>query len=318
MSKKVIQVACIVPCYNEEDSLEKLIEVLLDVRDKSSSRFSLDIILINDGSTDKTQQLIEYAATQHTFIFYRNFAHNAGHQSAIRAGLDAASSYDAVIMLDADMQHPPEYIPEMVNEWQEKKVAIVQMIRNDSRKEVGAFKYATSRGYYWVLNQLSGLGLEYGSSDFRLVDKSVVKTVAASPEKDLFLRGYFSWLKVKRSNLEYKPNQRFAGSSKYTLKKMIALAKRGVLQFSEKPLKLATNLGLYMALVAVLYGLFVIWTYFFGSREVSGWTSLMVVTLFCFGLNFVLIGFVGRYLAHSIEIQKQRPDYIIASEKLPS
>lgn len=317
MTKKLSRIICIIPCFNEEDSLFELMRVLDQVKNENKNKFNLDILLINDGSSDKTQNLIEVVATDVDYIFYRSFAYNSGHQSAIRAGLDAATSYDAVIMLDADLQHPPEYIPKMVKEWEASGASIIQMLRSDSLRETGSFKYLTSRGYYWLINKLSGLGLEYGSSDFRLIDQSVTKTVVASPEKDLFLRGYFSWLKVKRSNLVYKPNKRFAGSSKYTFKKMLALARRGVLQFSEKPLRIATNLGLMMAVLSVIYGLFVILAYFYGSREVSGWTSLMVVTLFCFGINFVLIGFVGRYLALSIEIQKQRPEYIISSEKLP-
>lgn len=310
-------IVCVVPCFNEEGSLNELLKVLSEVRRVNAKKFNMDILLINDGSTDSTQQLIEFEATNNNFIFYRNFAHNAGHQSAIRAGLDVSTSYDAVVMLDADLQHPPRYIPQMVDEWQKSNFAIVQMVRKDNYKDVGFFKYITSKGYYWLLNKLSGLGLESGSSDFRLIDQSVVRTVAASPEKDLFLRGYFSWLKVKRLNLEYKPDKRFAGSSKYTLKKMIMLARRGVLQFSEKPLRIATNLGLVIALLAAVYGVYLILSYLFmGKDEVSGWTSLMVVMLFCFGVNFVLIGFLGRYLAHSIEIQKSRPDYIVLSEKL--
>lgn len=311
------RVVAVIPCFNEEESLFELTKALNKVRLDNKVSFELDVIFINDGSTDNTQQIIEILSKEDKHIFYRNFAHNAGHQSAIRAGLDVASSYDAVIMLDADLQHPPKYIKAMVQEWQNNGVSIVQMLRRDNHKEVGMFKYMTSRGYYWLINKLSGLDLEYGSSDFRLIDQGVVRTISMSPEKDLFLRGYFSWLSVKRSNLEYQPSKRFAGSSKYTLRKMLALAKRGILQFSEKPLRIAINLGLFIAAASIIYGVYLIWSYLHGAQAVSGWTSLMAVTLFCFGINFVLIGFIGRYLAHSIEIQKQRPEYIIVSEKLP-
>lgn len=315
---KLPRVLCVVPCYNEEESLSFLIDEFKKVRKGLLKKISVELMLVNDGSSDGTQKLINEYAEKNDFIYYRQFARNAGHQSALRAGIDAADGYDAVIMMDADLQHPPSCIPAMIKEWQDNKIAIVQMLRDDSREDVGYVKWSTSKGYYWLINKLSGLGLEYGSSDFRLIDKSVVKVVKASSEKDLFLRGYFSWLNASRSTIKYRPNARVAGQSKYTFRKMLALAKKGILQFSEKPLRIATNLGSLIALASFLYGLFLIVSHLAGAKTVSGWTSLMVVMLFCFGVNFILIGMLGRYLAHSIEIQKQRPDYIVATERLPT
>lgn len=313
MAKKKIVV--VIPCYNEGEGLHYIVDALVDTRQKIAKKYTLDILFVNDGSADNTQDVIEAMSNIHSFIYWRRFARNAGHQSALRAGLDASVNYDAVIMMDSDMQHPPEFIPEMIKKW-EDGAKVVQMIREDSMKEAGRLKYATSRLYYQVINSVSDLNLEYGASDFRLIDRSVTKTVAASRESDLFLRGYFTWLPVPRVVLGYTPNKRAAGVSKYNLKKLFELAYRGILQFSEKPLRIAVTIGVAFAVISIIYGVVLALRYFIGGAEVSGWTSLMVVMLFCFGINFILVGIIGTYLAHSISIQKQRPEYIISDERL--
>lgn len=308
------RIAVVVPCYNEEDGLAHLIEAL-EVQRKAIKNYKLEVILVNDGSSDATQKIIEETSKKSDFIFYRSFAKNVGHQSALRAGLDACAGYDAAIMLDADMQHPPELIGKMIAAW-EQGASIVQMVRDDNAKEAGLVKYFTSKLYYKIINGISSLNMEYGASDFRLIDNSVVAAVIASNERNLFLRGYFSWLPASKVVIPYKPAPRFAGTSKYTFKKMLELASNGVMQFSEKPLQIAMNIGLLMAIASILYGGVVILRYFMGDYAVSGWTSLMVVLLFCFGINFILLGIIGRYLAHALSLQKQRPDYVIAREKL--
>lgn len=313
MTKKRIIV--VIPCYNEGEGLRYIIDELTKVRNTISRKYSLSILFVNDGSVDNTQEVIEAASKKYNFVYWRQFALNSGHQSALRAGLDVATEYDATIMMDSDMQHPPELIPKMIESW-ENGAKVVQMARKDSMKDAGRLKYATSRLYYRLINMISDLKLEYGASDFRLVDRSVTRTVAASRESDLFLRGYFTWLQVPRVVLSYTPNKRVAGVSKYNFKKLVDLAYRGVLQFSEKPLRIAVTIGVIFALASIAYGIILAALYFIGGTQVSGWTSLMVVMLFCFGLNFILLGIIGTYLAHSISIQKQRPEYIVSLEKL--
>ncbi|HSW81397.1 MAG TPA: glycosyltransferase family 2 protein [Candidatus Saccharimonas sp.] len=315
--KHMKKILIVLPCYNEGEALLHTIDALSKVHNRLAKKYRIDVLFINDGSVDDTQTVITTAATTHDFIYYRQFTYNAGHQSALRAGLNVAVDYDAAIMMDADLQHPPELIPDMIAKW-EAGNKIVQMIRDDSVRDAGAFKYATSRMYYKVINGLSGLKLEYGASDFRLIDRTVTVTVAKSPESNLFLRGYFSWLKVPRVTIAYAPRKRIAGTSKYTLKKLLDLAYNGILQFSEKPLRIAVKLGVLFAALAVVYGLFLSILFLCGwHAAVSGWTSLMVVLVFCFGVNFILLGIIGSYLAHSISLQKQRPEFIIAAEKLP-
>ncbi|MGB4768378.1 MAG: glycosyltransferase family 2 protein [Candidatus Saccharimonas sp.] len=309
------RVVVVIPCYNEGEGLHYIIDALAEVRRELAKKYSLDILFVNDGSSDNTQEVIESAAVKNSFVYWRSFARNSGHQSALRAGIDASISYDAVVMMDSDMQHPPELIPQMVEKW-EQGAKVVQMVREDSAREVGTFKYTTSMLYYRLINAVSDLNLEYGSSDFRLIDRTVAKTVAVSRESDLFLRGYFTWLPVQRVVLGYTPNKRAAGVSKYSLRKLFDLAYRGILQFSEKPLRIAVTIGTIFAVVSIVYGIALALLYFIGGAQVSGWTSLMVVMLFCFGVNFILLGIIGTYLAHSISIQKQRPEYIISNEKL--
>lgn len=312
--KKVIVV---VPCYNEELSIEPFMAAFDKVYKTLEHKYGIALVLINDGSTDRTQEAIESLRRSYPYVCYRQFVHNSGHQSALRAGLDVAQDYDAAIMMDADLQHPPKYIPTMLKEWESTEANIVQMLRKDSRKETGIFKYWSSRGYYWLINRLADLNLQYGSSDFRLVDKTVLDVIARSPETYLFLRGYFAWLPVRRCVLEYKPDRRIAGESKYTLRKMLDLAHEGILQFSEKPLRLAMNLGSIVAASAFLYGVLLAFYHLTNHKAVSGWTSLMDVMLFCFGINFILLGFIGRYLAHSIALQKKRPEYLILKQDIP-
>ncbi len=316
MAKSETTVCVVVPCYNEEETLDYLLRAIADVKKELNKKYALDLLLVNDGSADATLDKVRAASKKTPYIFYRSFAHNAGHQSALRAGLEAAVKYDVVIMMDADLQHPPKYIPKMLELWEQSGANIIQMVRNDSMKEAGAIKYLTSRAYYVLINWLSGLKLEYGSSDFRLIDNATVNVLARSNEKDLFLRGYFSWLNAKRMTLGYHPDERVAGTSKYTFKKMLNLAGKGVLQFSDKPLRVAVNFGLIIAGLSALYGLFLIIDFFTGGRYANGWLSLVVIMLFCFGINFTILGFIGTYLAQALKLQKNRPEYIIGEEKL--
>lgn len=314
--EEIKRIIAVLPCFNEEESLHFTIDALEAVRKTLPKQYSLDFLFVNDGSSDKTQSLLEEAAKGIPHIYYREFAHNVGHQSALRAGINASVGYDAVVMLDADMQHPPKLIPNMIKKWEEG-YKVVQMIRNDGAEDVGTIRYAIRRLYYGFIRYISDLKLEYGASDFRIVDGSVAKIVANSHESHLFLRGYFSWLPVSRTTIKYKPSKRIAGSSKYSWRKLYKLTYSSILQFSEKPLHIAVLIGILMALVAIVYALVVAVFYLLGHHEVSGWTSLMIVMLFSFGINFILLGIIGHYMAHSINLQKQRPEFVVAEEKLP-
>ena len=313
--KNLRKINIIIPCFNEEASLPFLIDALNTVSEQLEGRYQLDIMLINDGSSDKTQSVINKLSKQE-HIYYREFARNMGHQAALRAGLDVSLGYDAAIMMDADMQHPPELIPEILKAW-EGGAKIVQMIRKDNLQDVGIVKYSLSHFYYALINLISDLKLEYGASDFRLIDNKAISMVYESPEKDLFLRGYFAWLPISRTTIIYKPNKRIAGKSNYTFRKSLGLANTSILQFSDKPLRLTAMLGIGLSMIAFIYGITLIILHLLGSYTVRGWTSLMVVVLFCFGVIITILGVIGSYLARSIDIQKKRPEFIAEKEKIP-
>jgi len=308
-------IVIVMPCYKEEASLPHTMAEIDSVRSTMLHGYDVDVLLVNDGSPDNTQVVIESIAKKYSYVYYRQFSKNVGHQSALRAGLNASTAYDAVIMMDADLQHPPKLIPKMVAEW-EKGSKIVQMLRNDSHEDVGAIRYFVGKLYYWLINTISDIKLEYGASDFRLIDQSVTITVASSKENNLFLRGYFSWLPVSRTAISYAPSKRVAGASNYTLKKLLQLSYNSILQFSEKPLRISVSIGMFMSALSFLYGIYIVFSHFFGTTTVSGWASLMTITLFCFGINFILIGIIGHYLGHATGLLKQRPEYVIAKEKL--
>jgi polyisoprenyl-phosphate glycosyltransferase len=312
---KIKKIAIVIPCYKEAESLPHTIKEINKVIDNLNSKYDIDIILVNDGSPDNTQQVIEELAAKQSNLYYRTFSKNVGHQSALRAGLSATTNYDATVMLDADLQHPPVLVPDMIKEW-EKGIKIIQMTRKDDSKDLGILKLFVRKSYYKFINTISDLTLEYGASDFRLIDQSVSKTLSESKETHLFLRGYFSWLPVSRIAIEYTPNKRIAGTSNYTLRKLLKLTYTSILQFSEKPLRISIGIGLVTALASFIYGIYLILAHFTGSQNINGWTSLMTAILFCFGINFILIGIIGHYLGHATGLLKQRPEYIISKEKL--
>jgi len=309
-------VVVVVPCFNEGESLPHFFKEVNRELKQLKNKYQLQLLFVNDGSTDNTQKIIGHLCNRHQQVFYINFAANFGHQSALRAGLAASSHADAVIMLDADLQHPPAYFGKILELW-EQGYQIVQMVREDSLKKLGPLKFLTSKSYYAIINRLSGLSLESGASDFRLVDGSIIRSLSSSPEQKIFLRAYFSWIPSKRITLSYKPAKRAKGESKYTYKKMLKLGTEGVMRFSEKPLLLTMALGLVIATFSFLYGLYIIIAKLAGSQTVSGWASLMTIVLFFFGMNFVFLGVLGAYIAQNNRIVKSRPEYVIVDHKLP-
>lgn len=311
-------IAIISPCYNESDGLYEFHKVVRETCDNLKDEYRFDIFLVNDGSADNTQEVIKALEKQDPHLYHLEFAANFGHQSALRAGIEAvagADKYDAILMLDADLQHPPRYFRKMLDLWR-KGYLIVQMARDDKDNNLSFFKNVTSKAYYQMINRLANLEMHAGSSDFRLIDKTVATTIAVSPEQNIFLRGYFAWLPVKRINVSYTPEKRHYGTSKYNLKKMLQLGYRGILQFSEKPLVFIMGFGAFLAAISFLYGIFTIVQKIMGHTA-SGWASLMAVTLFFFGINFLFLGLIGIYLAYNMRIIKSRPEYIIREHKLP-
>ena len=307
MNKKI---SIVVPVCNEQGNIPVLVNALQEVL--ASVTYPYKIIFIDDGSSDDTLAILKQRANIDSSIFYISLSRNFGHQNALKAGLDIADG-DAVIMMDGDMQHPPELIPVMLEMW-EKGNDIVYTIRKD-HKDLPMMKRKTSTMFYNLINNLSDIALEQGTADFRLMDKKVVAIFKDFKETDLFLRGLVKWMGFQQAGIEYEPAQRTQGKSKYTLKKMIRFALQGITSFSTKPLYIATYLGFSFSLVSLLYIPYIGYSYYFG-HVISGWTSMIATIAFFGGLQLMILGIIGMYLGKLFLQSKQRPHYIVKESNI--
>lgn len=305
-----LKVSVIIPVLNEQDTILYLIERLIPV---VSEYRDYEILFIDDGSTDKTLEIIEELATQNNKIKFLSFSRNFGHQAALIAGLSYVDG-DCVISLDADLQHPPELINQMVEKWR-AGYEIVYTVRDDT-KGTSFVKKVLSSAFYKFMKCISNVNLDRGSADFRLLDKSVVEALKEIHESSLFLRGIVSWIGFRQCAIRYKAASRFAGKSKYTFLKMVAFAVNGITSFSIKPLHLATVLGSIISLFAFAYGMFAVYMSIFTDRTISGWTSLILCVVFLGGVQLLMIGILGEYVGRVFIETKKRPNYIIRKKKL--
>lgn len=298
-------ISLIVPAFNEEENLPVLIHRLMSVMEPYGS---YEILIIDDGSTDQTRHVLRQLSKAYPVVRFLSFSRNFGHQMALRAGYNNARG-EAVICLDADLQHPPELIPTLINKWREG-YDVVYTVRQPDQK-LSWFKRTTSKQFYNLLRKVSNLQIEDGAADFRLLDRKVVDTLNQFKENDLFLRGAISWVGFRQCRVLYQPAARYAGRSKYSLRKMLKLAAMGITSFSTRPLYLSVMLGFGMSLFATLFGAEVLYEYFFTNATVSGWTTLVVLMALIGGVQFIMIGIIGVYLGKTFVEVKGRPAYII-------
>jgi len=302
--KSDFKVSVIIPSFNEENNIRPLFDSLSE----HTKEFNTEIIFIDDGSSDNTLDKIKELATQNKNIRYISFSRNFGHQNALKAGYDSAHG-DCVISMDADMQHPPELIPEMIRLWKQGyKIVSTKRLQD---KSLGIFKRFTSRLYYKILNLLSEIKIESGAADFRLLDKQVVTELKAINEKFLFFRGLIPWLGFSQIQLEYIAAERFSGKTKYSFSKMLHFASNGITSFSVRPLKISIYLGFIIAFIAFLYILYAIYIAVFTNNAITGWTSTIISVLFIGGIQLIMIGILGNYLGKLFMENKNRPNYII-------
>ncbi len=303
MDQKFISV--IVPAFNEEENLPVLINRLHDVLKQEDN---YEILIIDDGSTDNTLFVLQQLREDNPALRYLSFSRNYGHQIALRAGYDHAQG-DCVISLDADLQHPPEFIPVLLDHWR-KGFEIVHTVRQTD-PNLSWFKRQSSRWFYRMLRSVSDIDLAEGAADFRLLDRKVVDSLKQFKETDLFLRGIISWIGFRQCRVFYKPAERYAGISKYSLRKMIRLAGAGITSFSIKPLYASVILGFFMSIGAGLFGLEVLYEKYFTHSTVSGWTSIVLLVLLIGGFQFIMMGILGIYVGKMFQQVKQRPSYIV-------
>lgn len=298
-------ISVVIPMHNEHEVVPLLLPAL---KKQLAPLGGYEIICVDDGSSDATLALLKGAAAADGCIRYVSFSRNFGHQAALKAGLDHANG-QAVITMDADLQHPPEHIPAMVRHWRDNGVEVVQMVRQEADEP--AFKRVTSRLFYSLVNRIGHCRIVRGASDFRLLDRKVVDMLRDLPERDLFLRGMIPWLGFTQINLSYMPSARAAGKTKYSLTRMFNLAISGITSVSTYPLRLASVVGLVMAGLAVLYGLFALVSHFFLAAVVPGWTSLLAGMMLIGGVQLLMLGLIGEYIGKVLVEVKNRPSYIV-------
>ncbi len=311
MNDSKLTICILSAAYNEGENLLVFYdEVKKVIRDLP---YNFEFCFVNDGSKDHTLSIIKSLAQQDHTVKYLSFSRNFGQQVALKAGIDFINA-DAVIMMDSDMQHPPEMITDLIQIWQEEKVNMVNTLREED-KELSWFKKQTSKRFYQLLNKVSELKMEPGQADFRLIDKQVSNILKSSKEHDVFLRGMIQWIGFDQFVLTYKAHKRFAGESKYTFRKMFRLALDGITSFSVKPLYTAIYIGFFFAFSSFLYLPYIIYTFIMGTF-IDGWASLLVTVAFFGGLNLMVLGVMGIYIGKILIQNKERPLYIIQEQNL--
>ena len=302
------KVSVVVPMYYEEKVVEECYNRLITVL-KGIEGYNYEIIFVNDGSKDKTLELLQEIAKKDKNVKVISFSRNFGHQCAVTAGIKYVTG-DALVILDAALQDPPEVIPDMLNLWEEGNEVIYG--KRKTRKGESAFKLMTAKMFYQTLNMLSDVKIPKDTGDFRLVDRKVIDVINSLPEHNKFLRGLFSWVGFKQYAYEYERQERFAGETKYPLKKMLKLASDGIISFSSKPLKLVGGIGIFSIIISFILLVYAILAYIFKFNGLTaGWTSIIVAITFFAGVQLLSIWLISEYIARIYDESKKRPEYII-------
>ncbi len=302
------KISVVVPMYYEEEVANECYNRLKTVLEKIEN-YMYEIIFINDGSKDKTLEILEEIAKEDENVKIISFARNFGHQCAVTAGLKYVTG-DAIVIIDADLQDPPELIPEMLKLWEKGNEVIYG--KRKSRDGESKFKLLTASMFYKTLNALSDVEIPKDTGDFRLVDRKVVDVINSLPEHNKFLRGLFSWVGFKQKPFEYERKERFAGKTKYPLKKMLKLAKDGIFGFSLKPLKMIAVLGTIFGLASFIILIYSILAFIFNWLHLSvEGTILLVVMTFIGSAICLSLWMIGEYIGRIYDETKNRPQYII-------
>ena len=310
--KKTISV--IIPVFNEENTIEILLDRLREV-------LKLEVcecIFVDDGSTDETLSVLRRVTASFSENFkvrYISFSRNFGHQNALKAGIDEATG-DCLITMDGDMQHPPEVLPEMIALWR-SGYDIVHTVRRseDSSNDPdnpgpSFFKRMSSDLFYKIFSAVTGVPMRPGMADFRLMDKKVASVCRNLKGDVFFWRGFMSWLNFNHTSLPYTAKKRYSGKSKYSIKKMLALAWEGISLFSTLPIRIAWSCGFFGILISTIYGIYILYTKIFGD-SVSGWSSLMLLTGLLGSINLLILSIVGDYLYKILNTTSGKPSYAI-------
>ena len=303
-SKPVYSV--VIPAYNEQEVINETYKRLTATMTDMGEPYEL--IFVNDGSKDDTARIISKFCAKDSSVRLMNFTRNFGHMAAISAGMEHARG-DAIFIIDADLQDPPEVFPEMAAKWKEGYHVIYG--KRKKRKGESAFKKASAKIFYRFLRRMTSVDLPPDTGEFRLIDRKVCDAVNMLPEKSRYIRGLVSWVGFKQIPVEYDREERFAGVTKYPLRKMITFAMDAITSFSHKPLKLATMIGFLISLLSFIYIIYVIYQHYFTDRTITGWASTIAAVLFTQGIVLMILGLMGEYIGRIYKEIQNRPNYII-------
>ena len=297
----------VVPCFNEEACLPALHE-RLSAAARNSVGDDYEIVLVNDGSRDQSWSLMRTLASSDQHLLAVNLSRNHGHQLALTAGLDLCRG-DMIMIIDADLQDPPELLPEMVRVMRDQDADVVYGVRK-SRAGETAFKRATAHGFYRLLSRATDVDIPLDAGDFRLMSRRALDALLAMPEQARFIRGMVAWIGFRQVPFAYDRQERFAGETKYPLSKMMRFALDALTGFSSAPLKLASHVGLALSVGSVLLILYIAYAWAAG-RNVQGWTSLMLVVLVVGAVQMFVLALMGEYIGRLYNEAKRRPLYIV-------
>ncbi len=312
----LIELSVIVPIFNESEIIDEL-NLRLNIACASITD-NYEIIYVNDGSKDNSlDKLIEFSKSN-SHCYYINFSRNFGHQIAVTAGIDACRG-KSVVIIDGDLQDPPELIPELYAKHQEGFEVVYAQRR--SRSGESAFKKHTAKLFYKILKKITNVEIPVDTGDFRIIGRKVVDALKQMPEQNKFLRGQIAWIGFKQTAVQFDRDERKAGISGYPFSKMLKFALDGITGFSEKPLAFVTRMGFWVSSFSLLVIIYALISHFFLERTITGWTSIIISTMFIGGIQLFSIGIIGEYISRINTNTRNRPLYFIESahlEKHPS
>jgi glycosyltransferase involved in cell wall biosynthesis len=301
----------IIPIYNEQENIHKLYDRLKSVM--SGMNVSHEFVFVNDGSRDRSMILIKELAAKDNSVRYINLSRNFGHQIAVTAGIDHVRG-KAIVIIDADLQDPPELIAEMYAKMKEGFEVVYA--KRKSRKGESTLKKLTAKWFYRILASITSIDIPVDTGDFRLMDRKIVDVLRTMPEQQKFLRGQISWIGFNQTYVEYNRDERQGGETGYTYKKMLRFALDGITSFSNLPLKFATAAGFVVSGITFIVILYALYARFISKDFVPGWTSLILAVLFIGGVQLITIGIIGEYISRLSANVRNRPLYIMGENNI--
>ena len=305
------EISIVVPLYNEEKNIRLMYDRLVSSILKITSNF--EIIYVNDGSKDNSFLELVKLSKEDERVKYINFSRNFGHQIAVTAGLDYSKG-TAVVIIDGDLQDPPEVIPEMYAMYKEGfEVVYGQRLK---RKGDNFFKKITAKYFYRILKKITSINIPLDTGDFRLIDQKIVKDLKNMPEQNKFLRGQIAWLGYRQTSVFFERDERKFGETGYPFSKMLKFALDGITGFSDVPLQFVTKTGIFISFISFLVILYAIFSHFILERTITGWTSLIISSMFIGGVQLISVGIIGEYISRINKNVQSRPLYIVSETNI--